>query len=217
MLEKSPKIQERTDIDKLSAKIDSLIQLQARTNDLHAQEINNNISHFNLLRNIHTINKAENSAILRKMYGVLENISIWMDNIHSRLQESQELQKQSVGIISIDGSSTHNEKTNMLLQNILDVMTASVDAGEYRIITGTATTTVTIYDFEKEQPYHPVKGYTIKNDSTTTINVAINDSSKFFELRAKESDTITDVEATIKKIFINTDSGTADYRLRVLW
>lgn len=224
MLEKSPTPQERTDIDKLSVKIDSLIQLQSRTNDLLTQAINNDIAHFKSLRDTQNGNTAKISTGLN-VYHLdnteqrvsIDNLSYWLSHIHNRLQELQELQKQSVGMMSVDGMSKQSENTNILLQKILDVMTASVDAGEYRIIKDTATTTVTIYDFEKEQPYHPVFGYIIVNDSTTTINVAVNDSSKFYELKAKESDTITRKEATIKKIFINTDSGTAAYRLRVLW
>lgn len=209
----------QTEIEVFNARINELVQTQQRTNDLLMKVLNNNIRHFNSLIGTQDTNTAkqisifnaqrEDSIVLRE---AVDNNAAWLSNVHDRaLQTNNLLDKILNKNINVVVSS------DILLQKILDVLRLTLDDGEYENITGTATTTAEIYDFTKISPYHPVKGYIIKNDGTVTISIAINDSSKFYDVRSKESDIITINSPSINKIFVRTASGTADFRLRILW
>lgn len=210
---------EQTDFEKLTAKLDSLVQSQQRTNELLTKVINNNIVHFNSLMDVQRADTAKITSILNAQRGdsvvlreSVDNNAAWLNNVQDRVQRTNDLLDMLINkkidvVVSSDA----------LLQKILDVLLLTLDEGEYENIAGTATTTAKIYDFTKVSPYHPVKGYIIKNDGSVTISVAINNSSKFYDVRSKESDIITNNSPTINKIFVRTASGTADFRLRILW
>lgn len=103
------------------------------------------------------------------------------------------------------------------------------DAGEYRYIEDTATTSNTEYVLAEDFDY-PLKAYQIVNDGASTIKIGhLSTGSPIDEVIAERFQTIYsgDPPLTIKyqpgqgegirKIVLKTASGTSAYRLWLLW
>lgn len=125
-------------------------------------------------------------------------------NIFNRTKKSQEIQ----------------EKQLKILNNILQEQKDEADEGEYRKEDGTATTTLTKIDIEQLLG-HYVKGYTIINDGLNDIYISHNQPNTSLDVSPKvkpdEKTTFTYNRNKIKIIYLNTLSGTSDYRLTLVW
>jgi len=98
------------------------------------------------------------------------------------------------------------------------------DEGEYKYYEDTATTTETIYDFIRDFGF-PIKSYTLINDSDNDILLGHMSEEHLLDVSPERFGTIKKGETfpmlnnnpVVRKIIIKTDSGTADYRLWILW
>lgn len=213
-----------TDFDKLTAKIDLLIQTQAQTNQLLAQVINNNIAHFNSLKTWQADNTNKVTARLGDIYQEVNNSALWLthiDNIDARIQAANDLIVQLLNKpVEVIFPTIQIDAGNTLLQQILDELRAGADAGEVRYISASASTTATPYDFVKSyEPHHAVRGILVKNDGTTAINVSISspDSLTTFTINSLEWKPVAFNRECIEKVFITAASGTPAYRMWYSW
>jgi len=98
------------------------------------------------------------------------------------------------------------------------------DEGEYRYYEDTATTTETIYDFIRDFGF-AIKSYTLINDGANDIEVGHMSEEHLLDVSPERFGTVLNGETfpmlnnnpVVRKIIIKTESGTADYRLWVLW
>lgn len=102
---------------------------------------------------------------------------------------------------------------------VLKELRENADKGEELPLTGTATTTMTIIDCLKSDPYVKVKGFEIINDGANDISVSHNNSDTYKRsvVKSGESKTVSFNRPLISKIFISTSSGTSAYRLSLAW
>lgn len=119
---------------------------------------------------------------------------------------------------------------NKLLQAILKELKDANDEGEYLFVSGTATTNLAnnIIDLLGILGF-PVKGYIIKNDGATTIQVGHNIthssidsnvqtvSARFYPVLTGEQHKEMFNRKVIRNVYIRTAAGTSAYRLWLLW
>lgn len=124
-----------------------------------------------------------------------------------------------------------------LLESILKELQDDADEGEYYLVQGTATTTITdnVIDIPSVlgMPEFKVKSYLIINDGnannlrvghnitrgmiTSAIDIVGQARSRFFNVQPLENIRITYNRKVIENIYIITNTGTSNFRLWLFW
>lgn len=149
---------------------------------------------------------------------------IQLDDISVRLKKlTGVMEKQQEIMLQILNTNLSNQQSNAAIRKLLQDM---IDEGEYKYISGTATTTETLLNIIKDFNF-PVNGYIFKNDGSNTIKfshvsykIASPDDipvESFGDVLAGEELKIISKTKKIRMIKIKTASGSSDYRLWLLW
>lgn len=109
--------------------------------------------------------------------------------------------------------------TNTLLNRILTALKDQVDEGKFQDHSGTATTVTSVVDLLKVAPYKPVDELILTNDGSVNLYFWINEveNTGGSYIKPNESLPISYNNGAIKKLFLKTQTGSADYRLFFLW
>ncbi len=187
------------------------------------------------LKSIHTLmnNQTQIQAETNRLISTLNNNLIAISNNQNYAGDAKHLQVmgelQAINQInagSCDMMKQIFEKPSEIVvlsrifDDILAELKADADEGETRYVSATASTTVTIYDFEKDrEPYHKVKSILVKNDGAVNIQVAINmpDTIHFIDLLPDESLPLSYNRKHISKVFVQSASSTAAFRMWYSW
>lgn len=153
-------------------------------------------------------------------------------------EEKFDLQIMNRELLEEQIKHTHQLGTQTrLLEAILKQLEDEADEGEYYLVQGTATTTITdnVIDipFVLGMPEFKVKAYIIKNDGavnnlrtghnittgmiTSAIDIVGQARNKFYNVLPGEDIKITYNRKVIENIYVITNSGTSAYRLWLLW
>lgn len=108
---------------------------------------------------------------------------------------------------------------SVTLRKVLKELSDEADVGEKEFYSGTATTTIAVIDLTKVAPYHPVKSFTLANDSADDIYFTHNNTnnSNMNIVRQNETIPITYNRRVINKIFLKTLAGSSNYRVTLYW
>ncbi len=187
------------------------------------------------MKSIHVLmnNQTQIQAETNRLLSTLNNNIIAISNNQNDAEEAKHLQVlgelQAINHInagSCEMMKQISEKPSeigiltKIFDDILAELKSTSDEGETRFISTTATTTVTIYDFEKDRdPYHNIKSILMKNDGAVTVQFAINnpDTVHFSDLKPDEAIPIKFNQRKISKLFIKTSSSTSAFRMWYSW
>ncbi len=201
------------------------LQIQTETNRLlqESQKINQMLAS----------NQAQNQAETNRLILTLNNNLIAISNNQNYAGDAKHLQVigelraiNQINAGSCDMIKQIFEKPSEIVilskifDDILAELKAGADEGEVRYVSATASTTVTSYDFERyREPYHKVKSILVKNDGAVNIQVAVNvpDTIHFIDLLPDESLPLSFNRKHVSKVFIQSASSTAAFRMWYSW
>lgn len=144
----------------------------------------------------------------------LNNLAAWLAGVVQRQDLTNEL------LTRLLNKETGFQTPSETLTQILEELRSEIDEGLGYTYTGTATTTLTVIDLAKGEPYHPVRAIIFKNTGATTIKFAINNGALAYR-RSVDGNSVYNRShpkgRPINKFFLQTDSGSSTYELEVLW
>lgn len=147
----------------------------------------------------------------------LDDLAVRMKKLTDIMKNQQEIMLQILNVTLLNQQN---------LTSIRNDIRDTIDDGEYKYISDTATTTETLLNLIADFHF-PINGYIFKNDGSETIkfaHISYKVSSPVDIPDEKLSDVLPGEELKIisktkkiRMIKIKTESGTSDYRLWLLW